>query len=588
MTAEARADGSGTGESGTGASGTGGSGTGAAGTGGSGTGGSGTGASGAARSGTGAAWAGLAGTGELARLAFRRDRIALPAGVYVITALVAGTAYTFRKLYPTAAGRAALAATGGTNPALRFLYGRIDGSSLGSLTAWRYGMWAGIFAALMAIFIVIRHTRTDEEAGRLELVGSAAVGRQAALAAGMATAAVASIAVAVLLSLALPLVHLPAAGSVALALSIGGCGLAFTGIAAVAAQLSSSARAARGIALGALGVAFVLRGVGDSAGAAGPSWLSWASPLGWIQFADPFAVERWWVLALPLALFAAGTALAFAFAARRDLDAGLLPDRPGRAAASVLLRGPFGLAWRLQRGALLGWAVGYAFAFAASGAAAKGVGQLLGTSSALERAITRLGGQAAITNAYLAAIMQLAGLVAAAYAVSVILRLRTEETGDRAEPVLATATGRVRWALSHIAVAVAGAALLLAVAGVAAGLGYGLRAGSAGSQVATMLGAAMGQLLPAMVLAALAVLVFGLLPRACVAGAWTAVGLVVVLDLFGQVLQLSHWVLDISPFTHAPRLPGGTVSAAPLLWLGLVVLACSAAGLVGLRRRDIG
>jgi ABC-2 type transport system permease protein len=540
------------------------------------------------RSGTGALLAGLAGTGDLARLAFRRDRIALPAGVYVITALVAGTAYTFRKLYPTAAGRAALAATGGTNPALRFLYGRIDGSSLGSLTAWRYGMWAGIFAALMAIFIVIRHTRTDEEAGRLELVGSAAVGRQAALSAGLLTAAAASVAVSVLLSIALPLVHLPAAGSVALALSIGCCGLAFTGIAAVAAQLTSSARAARGIALAALGVAFVLRGVGDSAGAAGPSWLSWASPLGWVQFSRPFAGERWWVLALPLAVLAAGTALAFSFAARRDLDAGLLPDRPGRATASGVLHGPFGLAWRLQRGALLGWGVGYAFTFAASGAAAKGVGQLLGTSSALERAITRLGGQTAITNAYLAAIMSLAGLVAAAYAVSVILRLRTEETGDQAEPILVTATGRVRWALSHIAVAVVGAALLLAVAGVAAGLGYGARAGSAGTQVATMLGAAMGQLPAALALAAVAVLLFGRWPQACVAGAWTAVGLVVALDLFGQVLQLSHWVLDISPFTHTPRLPGGTVQAAPLLWLSLAALAFAAVGLAALRRRDIG
>jgi ABC-2 type transport system permease protein len=394
--------------------------------------------------------------------------------------------------------------------------------------------------------------------------------------------------VSVLLGVALPLVHLPAAGSVALALSIGCCGLAFTGITGVAAQLTSSARAARGIALGALGVAFVLRGVGDSAGAAGPSWLSWASPLGWVQFSRPFAGERWWVLALPLAVLVAGTALAFAFAARRDLDAGLLPDRSGRATASGFLRGPLGLAWRLQRGALLGWAVGYAFTFAASGAAAKGVGQLLGTSSALERAISRLGGQAAITNAYLAAIMMLAGLVAAAYAVSVILRLRTEETGDRAEPVLATATGRVRWALSHVAVAVGGAALLLAVAGVAAGLGYGLRAGSAGSQVATLLGAALGELPSALVLAAVAVAIFGRWPGASVAGAWAAVGLVVVLELFGQVLQLSHWVLDISPFTHAPRLPGGTVSAVPLLWLGLVAVALTVAGLAALRQRDIG
>jgi ABC-2 type transport system permease protein len=536
----------------------------------------------------GRAGTGLTGTGELARLAVRRDRIGLAASVYVIVAAVAGTAYTFKKLYPTAAGRAALAAAGGSNPALRFLYGRLDGSSLGALTTWRYGIWAGIFAALLAIFVVIRHTRSDEEAGRLELVGSAVVGRQAALVAALTTAAAPLVVVSALLCLALPLVGLPAAGSAALALGIGCCGLAFTGVAAVAAQLTSSASTARGIALAVLGVAFVLRGVGDSAGAAGPSWLSWASPLAWIQLAQPFAAERWWVLALPLAVAAGGTGLAFELAARRDQGAGLLPDRPGRATASPFLRGPFGLAWRLQRGALLGWAVGYAFTFAASGAAAKGVGQLFGTSSALEREFTRLGGQAAITNAYLAALMLLAGLVAAAYAISVVLRLRTEETGGQAEPVLATATGRIRWALSYITVAVGGAALLLAVAGVAAGLGYGLRTGSAGPELARMIGAAMGQLPSVLVLAAAAIALFGLLPRACVPGAWTALGLVVVINLFGQVLQLSHWILDLSPFTHAPRLPGGTVSAAPLLWLCALALALSVAGLAGLRRRDIG
>jgi ABC-2 type transport system permease protein len=530
----------------------------------------------------------LAGTGLLARLAFRRDRIALPASVYVIVALVAGTAYSFRKLYPTAAGREALAAAGQANPALRFLYGQLDGDSLGSLTTWRYGIWAGIFTALAAIFVVIRHTRSDEEAGRLELTGSAAVGRGAPLAAALATAVSASVTIALLLSAVLPLTRLPAAGSAALGLGIGGCGLAFTGVAAVAAQLTTSARAARGIALGVLGAAFMLRGVGDAAGAGSLSWLSWASPLGWIQLARPFAAERWWVLALPLAAFAAGVGLAFWLAARRDLGTGLLPDRPGRASASAFLRGPFGLAWRLQWGTLAGWMTGYAFVFAASGAAAQGIGQLFGTSSALQHEFTRLGGQAAVTNAYLAALMLLAGLVAAAYATSAVLRLRSEETEGRADPVLATATGRIRWALSHITIAAAGTVLLLAVAGLATGLGYGLRVSQPGHQVALLLGAAFAQLPASLALAAVAVLLNGWWPGAAVPGAWTAVGLAVIIELFGPVLQLSHWALDISPFTHSPRLPGGTLAAAPLLWLSLAALAFTALGLVGLRRRDLG
>jgi ABC-2 type transport system permease protein len=103
-----------------------------------------------------------------------------------------------------------------------------------------------------------------------------------------------------------------------------------------------------------------------------------------------------------------------------------------------------------------------------------------------------------------------------------------------------------------------------------------------------MLGAAMAQLPASLVIAGVAVALVGLLPGASVAGAWTVLGAVVVINLFGAALQLSHWLLDISPFTHAPKLPGGTVSAAPLLWLCLAAVAFCAAGLAALRRRDIG
>jgi ABC-2 type transport system permease protein len=47
-------------------------------------------------------------------------------------------------------------------------------------------------------------------------------------------------------------------------------------------------------------------------------------------------------------------------------------------------------------------------------------------------------------------------------------------------------------------------------------------------------------------------------------------------------------VLDISPFTHVPKLPGGAATPAPLIWLCAAAVALTLAGLAGLRRRDVG
>ena len=529
----------------------------------------------------------LAGTGALAKLAGRRDRIMLPAWIYVLTALVAGTAYSFRKLYPTAAGRAEFASTAGHNPALLSLYGPLYGTSLGSLTAWRYGGFAALGAGLMSIFIVIRHTRADEDSGRLELAGSAVVGRHAALTAGVLIALSANVVLALVLSAALIALGLPAAGVIALALAIAGCGLVFTAVAAATAQIAGTARSARGLALGVLGVVYLLRAVGDSAGASGPGWLTWLSPVGWVELIRSFGMIRWWILALPLVTTAVLGLVAGVLAARRDYDAGLLPQRPGRARAAASLRSPLALAWRMQRASLAGWVIGALVYGAIVGEAAKGIGGLLG-SAELRKIMIRLGGQAAFADAYLAAIMSFSGLIAAGFAVSAVLRLRSEETESRADPVLCTGAGRTSWGLSHLAIAAGGTVLILAATGLGAGLGYALRSGGGSGEVARLVGAGLAQAPAALVLAGIAAALFGLAPKASIGGGWTALGVVVLLLFVGATLQLSHWVLDVSPFTHVPKLPGGTVSAAPLIWLSVIAVVLAVAGLAGLRRRDIG
>jgi ABC-2 type transport system permease protein len=438
----------------------------------------------------------------------------------------------------------------------------------------------------MSIFIVIRHTRADEETGRLELVGSAAVGRHAALAAAVAIAVGANAGLVLLITAGLIALGLPAAGSLSLAAAIAGCGLVFTAAAAAAAQLAGTARSARGVAISVLGVCYLLRAAGDSAGTSGPRWLSWLSPVGWAELIRSFGDIRWWVLILPLATALILAGAAGLLAARRDYGAGLLPQRPGPPQAAPSLRSPLALAWRLHRGTLAGWIIGALVYGAVVGSAATGIGGLVG-SGEVRRIMIKLGGQAAVTNAYLAAIISFTGLIAAGYAISAVLRLRSEETAERADPVLATGTGRIRWGLGHLLIAAAGAALVLASMGLGTGLGYGLRAGDVAGQLPRLLGAALAQLPAVLVLAGVAVALFGLIPRASVAGGWSALGVVVLLLFLGASLQLSHWVPDISPFTHLPKLPGGTVSAAPLAWLAVIAIGLAALGLAGLRRRDI-
>ena len=166
------------------------------------------------------------------------------------------------------------------------------------------------------------------------------------------------------------------------------------------------------------------------------------------------------------------------------------------------------------------------------------------------------------------------------------MRLRTEETGGRAEPVLATAVGRLQWAGSHLAFAVAGPAVVLLIAGLFAGITYGAEVGDIGGKVPRVMMAAAVQLPAVWVLAATAVALVGLLPRMA-AVSWAALVVCLLIGLVGTAMQLNHWLLDVSPFTHIPRLPGGEFVAVPLISLLLIAAALAVAGLIGLRRRDI-
>ena len=217
------------------------------------------------------------GTFGLLRLYLRRDRIVLPLWVLLLSLPLASVYIgSIETVYPTAAERAAFAASIMASPAQRALYGNVYNDSVGAVGIWK----AGVFHALIAVAViitVIRHTRAEEETGRAELLDSTAVGRYASLTAALILAFGASVATGLIGTAGLLTTDVPPAGSLAFGLALAGSGLVFSAVAAVAAQLSTGARTARGIAFGVLGVAFALRAVGD----ASTGTLSWFSPLGW-------------------------------------------------------------------------------------------------------------------------------------------------------------------------------------------------------------------------------------------------------------------------------------------------------------------
>jgi ABC-2 type transport system permease protein len=531
----------------------------------------------------------FAGTGRLLRLALRLDRIRLVVWILAIAGVTVSTAAAFAQLYPTVASRQPFAAGIGRNPALIALIGpAFDLTSIGGLTAWRVGGIGAILTALMGSFTVVRHSRTEEEAGRLELVGAAAVGRRAPLTAALCTAFGASAAIAAVVTLGLAgSAGLPVSGALALGLSFAAAGCMFAAIAAVAAQVTENARAASGITSGILGLSFLLRAIGDGAGEGGPAWLSWLSPVGWAQRVRPFAGERWWVLGMAAALTAVTLVAAYALVARRDLGAGLLPPRLGPAEGAPGLRSPLALAWRLHRGSLLAWTVGLTAFGLVLGSIAEGLTDLFDDNPQLAEMFARMGGERQIIDTFFSSILGLVGLLAAAYAIQAALRMRSEENQLRAEPVLATSIGRLPWTASHLVFAVVGAALPLLGAGLGAGVAHGLRAGDVGGQVVRLLGAALVQLPAVWILAGLTVALFGLKPRFTIA-AWGALVVFLLLGQLGPMLQLDQALMDVSPFTHVPRLPGGTFSVLPLVLLAAVAGVLAAVGLAGFRRRDLG
>lgn len=532
----------------------------------------------------------MTGVGLLLRHDLRRDRWMILWWVLGGVLLYWSQAVSVPGLYATQEELARAAASMEDNAAFVAMLGPARAlDTVGGQVFWQVSAFGAVVAGLMSMFLVGRHTRAEEESGRDELVRSAAVGRHAPLVAAYLAAVLANLLLGLVTALSLmtvrqesPLAGMPLAveDSLAVGLGVAACGWVFAGTALAAAQLTQSTRAMYGIAGAVLGVAYGLRAVGD----VGSELLSWVSPIGWYQAMHPYSGLRWWPLLLMLAAAAVNVVAAAVLFSRRDVGSGILAARPGPATAGPGLRSGVGLAWRLQRGSVVGWAIGLTLMGLAYGSIGDSVEDMLGDSGAVKDAVA--GGAADLVDGFYGTAIVLLALMSCGFAISSALRPRAEEDAHHLEALAATGISRATWLGGHVLVTVVGTVVVLACAGLGLGVGYALTTGDGGAVLRLGL-PTLSYVAPVLVLSAIARLLYGLRPALLVA-AWAPLAFATVVLMFGTAMRFPDWLVDVSPFSHLALTPAEDFRLLPVVVVLMVAAAISAGGQMAFSRRDIG
>jgi polyether ionophore transport system permease protein len=491
---------------------------------------------------------------------------------------------SYRHAYRTIESRTAFANSFGNNKGLRLFYGEPHNLlTVGGYTAWRVGGVLAIAAAAFGLLAAVRALRSEEDAGRTELVLAQPVGRRV-LFLSAAAAVTAGAAILWLAEFAgFVLGGLPAASSAYLALATASVVPVFAGLGALASQVAPTKRIALEVGSALLGVALLLRAAADTS--AGAGWLRWTTPLGWAEELRPFAGARPLVLLLPLAASVPLFAGAVSLAARRDVGSGLLPARDTAEPRLRLLGSPTAQALRSERGSLLAWSGGVAVFGFVLGIVSASVSSA-GISESLQEEIAKLGSGSIVTpTGYLAFVFFFFVLAVSLFVCAQVGTARHEEADQRLETLLALPVGRERWLGGRLAVAAAAAAAISLVAALLTWLGA--VAGGVGVSVGRMLEAGANCIPSALLFLGIAALAYAAAPRASAAIAYGIVTAAFLWQTFGSLLGAPHWLVQLTPFAHVGLVPAAPFRPGAAAAMTAIGLAASAASLGVFRRRDL-
>ncbi|HYE83387.1 MAG TPA: hypothetical protein VEG39_14620 [Clostridia bacterium] len=526
----------------------------------------------------------FAGTGKLIRLFLRRDRFILPVWILLPVMLVAGQVSFVGAM---ADWQKFLGELSG-NPLTSALLGPIVPLSREGAVLWRGMLQSAIAIMIGSAFTVIRHTRTEEESGRSELILGCAVGRHAYLTAALVFSCMGSLIAGLLVSALLIGSGFSAVGSLLAGLTIAASGWLFAGIGGLGAQLREHAGSARGFVFSVYMATFVLM-VMNHVGGGSTGW-AWLVPQSWFRITLPFRDNNLWPLLIFAILSLVPVISAYSLSARRDLRAGLFEQKPGAAEGSPGLNSPLALAWRQHKSTVWGWTIGMIFLGGSFGFItpniSDNISEMLVGMNSWAAAMARQGNR----EGFMAASIYMTGLMVgmSVYGIITVLKLKKEETEHFAEMVLARPVSRAKWMSSYLVMAFAGSSFILFMLGVGAGLGWSIASGDMTLLFRT-LGMSLSKIPSAWIIIGIAALLYGWLPQVASILSWTFIGLFIIVEMLWEAGVVGWSAMKLTPFAYAHySIPVNELPLFPLLGLLILATVLTGVGLIGFKRRSIG
>lgn len=524
-------------------------------------------------------------TWRLTRFIARLDRLKIPIWLIAFTFFTLIVPVAFQGLYESQEERDAMAQTM-ENPAMIAMVGPgdLDNYTVGAMTTHQMLLMTAVVAGLMSILLLARHTRGDEEDGRLELIRSLPTGRLSYMNAALLVMSFTSIALALITGFglyALGIESMGLEGSLLYGAALGGTALVFAGITAVAAQVAETSRGTIGLAIAVLLGSYLYRGITDI----GNEALSVLSPLDWAVKTEAYSGNHWW----PVFLMIGASIILFIVAnlllSIRDMDRGFLPARSGRKNASPLLTSPLGLAWRLQRAGFMYWALAMLVLGVSYGSVMGDMEIFFEGNEMYQQMLFSEEGYS-MTEQFIPILVIVMSIIATIPPVMAMNKLRAEEKKDRVDQLLASSVSRFNLLGSHLALASFNAVFMLFISM----FGFWMAADASmdeGISLGVLIKAFMAYLPASLVMVGLAVFLMGIIPK------WTSLVWAYLFYSFfvlylGTLMDFPEWTNKLSPFGHIAQVPIEDITILPLVLVSTIALGLMTIGLIGFRKRDIG